>query len=164
MSSKKPTKPSAKKAKVAPADDPKNADRICELLGEGVPLLQILREQAGMPGASAFYERLDEKSKFYDAELAGRIARARMRGHDALAAQCLKIADTPLEGVEITTDEKGISEKRGDMLGHRKLQIETRLKLLAKWDKRYGDKVIHAGDPENPLAFTEVRRTVVDPK
>ena len=28
------------------------------------------------------------------------------------------------------------------MLGHRKLQIETRLKLLAKWDpKRYGDKV-----------------------
>ena len=26
------------------------------------------------------------------------------------------------------------------MLGHRKLQVETRLKLLAKWDpKRYGD-------------------------
>lgn len=31
---------------------------------------------------------------------------------------------------------------REDMLGHRKLQIETRLKLLAKWDpRRYGEKV-----------------------
>jgi hypothetical protein len=31
---------------------------------------------------------------------------------------------------------------REDMLGHRKLQIETRLKLLAKWSpKRYGDKL-----------------------
>jgi hypothetical protein len=28
------------------------------------------------------------------------------------------------------------------MLGHRRLQIETRLKLLSKWDpKRYGDKI-----------------------
>lgn len=26
------------------------------------------------------------------------------------------------------------------MLGHRKLQIDTRLKLLAKWDRRYADR------------------------
>jgi len=39
-----------------------------------------------------------------------------------------------------------------DMLGHRKLQIETRLKLLAKWNpKKYGDRVTMAGDAENPL-------------
>ena len=39
------------------------------------------------------------------------------------------------------------------MLGHRKLQIETRLKLLAKWNpKKYGDRVTMAGDAENPLA------------
>jgi hypothetical protein len=38
------------------------------------------------------------------------------------------------------------------MLGHRKLQIETRLKLLAKWDpKRYGDKLSLSGDKENPI-------------
>ncbi|HXD37446.1 MAG TPA: hypothetical protein VN624_12375, partial [Rhodanobacter sp.] len=35
-----------------------------------------------------------------------------------------------------------VAERRQeDMLGHRKLRIDTRLKLLAKWDpKRYGDK------------------------
>ena len=38
------------------------------------------------------------------------------------------------------------------MLGHRKLQIETRLKLLAKWNpKKYGDRVTMAGDAENPM-------------
>ena len=38
------------------------------------------------------------------------------------------------------------------MLGHRKLQIETRLKLLAKWNpKKYGDRTTLAGDPEAPL-------------
>ena len=33
-----------------------------------------------------------------------------------------------------------------DMLGHRNLQIETRLKLLAKWNpKKYGERVAHEG-------------------
>lgn len=89
--------------------------------------------------------------------------RARDEGFDALAASCLKIADTPLEGVETTTDEDGVSEKRGDMLGHRKLQIETRLKLLAKWDpRRYGEKIEathEAGD-----SIQKIVRELVRPK
>jgi hypothetical protein len=45
-------------------------------------------------------------------------------------------------GTEEATKEWGVEVKRSDMLGHRKLQVETRLKLLAKWDpKRYGDMV-----------------------
>jgi hypothetical protein len=55
--------------------------------------------------------------------------------------EALEIADTPLIGEEITDSEDGRTIKRADMLGHRKLQVDTRLKLLAKWDwKRYGDK------------------------
>lgn len=35
---------------------------------------------------------------------------------------------------------------------HLKLRIDTRLKLLAKWDpKRYGDKQLVGSDPDNPL-------------
>jgi hypothetical protein len=38
------------------------------------------------------------------------------------------------------------------MLGHRKLQIETRLKLLACWNpKKYGTKVALGGDAGNPI-------------
>ena len=50
--------------------------------------------------------------------------------------------------------------RRGDMLGHRKLQIETRLKLLAKWDpKRYGGRTVLAGDAQAPLALAAISVT-----
>jgi hypothetical protein len=48
------------------------------------------------------------------------------------------------------------------MLGHRKLQIETRLKLLAKWNpKKYGDRVQLAGDADSPLKV-EADLTIFD--
>lgn len=76
-----------------------------------------------------------------DEELSSDISRARELGFDAIAAEALAIADTPIIGEEITESEDGFQIKKSDMLGHRKLQVETRLKLLAKWDpKRYGDK------------------------
>jgi hypothetical protein len=62
-------------------------------------------------------------------------------GHDAIAEQALQIADTPQEGVRTERSEDGTKEIREDMLGHRKLQIYTRLQLLAKWNpKKYGDR------------------------
>ena len=79
----------------------------------------------------------------------------------------MRIADTPVVGEETTEKANGDTETRkGDMLGHRKLQIETRLKLLAKWDpKRYGERTTLAGDPDNPLTvINKVERTIVKPK
>jgi hypothetical protein len=94
-------------------------------------------------------------------EFSADFARARARGFDAIAAQALQISDTPHEGVEYITKADGSTEeKRGDMLGHRKLQIETRLKLLARWDpKRYGERTTVAGDPEAPLSLVGVSMT-----
>ena len=55
-------------------------------------------------------------------------------------------------GEEETSSANGLTITRKDMLGHRKLQIETRLKLLAKWNpKKYGERTTLAGDKENPL-------------
>jgi hypothetical protein len=78
-----------------------------------------------------------------------RFLQARDDGFDYIAAECLRIANSPLEGTTETTKEWGKEVKKGDMLEHRKLQIETRLKLLAKWDpRRYGElqKVQHSGE------------------
>lgn len=115
---------------------PELADILIDGVEQGIPLRQLCREQG--VGKSAVYVWLEE-----DAEFAGRFARARVMGFDCIAEEALEIADTPMEGVETTTKTDGsVEEKRGDMLGHRKLQIETRLKLLAKWDpKRYGDRL-----------------------
>jgi hypothetical protein len=85
-------------------------------------------------------------------------ARARLEGFDQIALDALRIADTQVEGVEITIDDMGkTTEKRSDMLGHRKLQVETRLKLLAKWDpKRYGDRVALDADVTVKRAAAEM--------
>ena len=84
--------------------------------------------------------------------LSAAIARARDIGYDAIAEECLYIADNVRLGQEETFDDEGSKVTIRDMLGHRKLQIETRLKLLAKWNpKKYGDRTTLAGDPEAPL-------------
>jgi hypothetical protein len=87
------------------------------------------------------------------------IAHARILGFDAIACEALQIADTPVIGTEEATKEWGTEVKRADMLGHRKLQVETRLKLLAKWDpKRYGDLMRQeiSGPDGAPIAQTNV--------
>ena len=94
-----------------------------------------------------------------DADLSTAIAYARDVGYDAIAEDCLRIADNPMLGEEVSESEdeegvKRITVKRVDMLGHRKLQIETRLKLLAKFNpKKYGDRVTHGGDDESPVVL-----------
>lgn len=111
-------------------------NRIIEGLSKGTPLAVVCRED-GMPDVSTVW---DWQQK--DAEFAQSIARARELGFDAIALEALTIADTPVEGIEHTDTPEGPRIKRADMLGHRKLQVETRLKLLAKWDpKRYGERI-----------------------
>ena len=73
-------------------------------------------------------------------------------GYDALAEEALEISNTPVLGQKQVMSDKSTYTTVEDMLGHRKLQIETRLKLLACWDpKKYGNKVQLGGDADNPV-------------
>jgi hypothetical protein len=120
-------------------------DAICAWIASGRTLRAFCR-QDGAPNASAVYDWIDA-----DPEFAQRFARAREVGFDAIAQEALAIADTPQIGETVTIergelDEEGdegdtIKTVREDMLGHRKLQVWTRLQLLARWDpKRYGER------------------------
>jgi hypothetical protein len=125
---------------------PELAAEICERLSDGEPLRQICRDNH-MPAWTAIYAWAA-----VDKALSERIAQAREQGYDAIAEDLLAIADTPLMGETETSSANGLTITRQDMLGHRKLQIETRLKLLAKWNpKKYGDRQILAGDKDSPL-------------
>lgn len=144
------SKPKADKPQAQPKNkggrpskySPELIKSICERLSKGEPLAVICRSD-GMPDPSTVWDWQQERTDVSQA-----IARAREHGEDWLAAECLVIADTPVEGVieKMEPDNKGelkvVERRREDMLGHRKLQIETRLKLLAKWNpKKWGDKV-----------------------
>lgn len=131
----------------ASAKTTKTMDEICHRLAQGEPLRKICRDNH-IPGWVAIYEWINADPIFKE-----RIARARDIGFDAIAEEALAIADTPLEGVKVEEEDIPIKDDNGgvigmqlktkktrdDMLGHRKLQIETRLKLLAKWSPRYRD-------------------------
>lgn len=108
---------------------------ICDRLSVGTPLTQV----CAMPGMPD--DRTVREWVAVDEGIASEIAQARARGYDAIADDCMRIADTPSP-----TTQSG-STDAGDV-AHRKLRIETRLKLLAKWDpKRYGDTqhLVHSG-------------------
>ena len=132
------------------------AESICEQLSEGVPLREICRQE-GMPAWRTVYDWM-----WRDDSLSTAIAHARDLGCDNIAEECLHIADNQMFGEEVTEseDDKGVKHitiKKVDMLGHRKLQIETRLKLLAKFNpKKYGESMTHKGDEENPLVGTNM--------
>ena len=137
--------------------DPDVAREICEQLSEGIPLRQICRENAGFPAWRTVYDWMGR-----DPELAASIARARDIGYDAIAEECLQIADTVMFGQKQVMTDEGTATTIEDMLGHRKLQIETRLKLLAKFHPtKYGEKIgVHgvAGQPPVSTEDTGVTR------
>jgi hypothetical protein len=120
------------------------ANAILARLSAGEPLAQICRDE-GMPSVRTVSLWKETQDGF-----AADFARAREDGFDALAAQCLDIADETRKDTIATEDGE---RPNTEWISRSKLRVETRLRLLAKWDpRRYGDKMTLAGDPEAPLA------------
>ena len=125
---------------------PELAAEICMRLSDGEPLRKICRDEH-MPHWTAIYDWLSK-----DKELSLQVARAREAGYQAMAEETLEIADNFHLGQTEVLDDKGSRVTIEDMLGHRKLRIETRLKLLACWDpSKYGNRTVVSGDDKNPL-------------
>jgi len=88
-----------------------------------------------------------------DADLSTAIACAREIGQDAIAEDIYQLIEQPPERIE---DEKGYSRIDNGHVQWVKMQSEIKLKLLAKWNpKRYGDRVTHSGDDQNPVVVEQ---------
>jgi predicted secreted protein len=136
--------------------NPEIARIICEQLSEGIPLRQICRENAGFPAWRTVYDWMAKDDALGSAGvgLSASIARARDIGYDAIAEECLQIADNIELGQKQVMTDEGSATTVEDMLGHRKLRIETRLKLLAKFHPtKYGDKLgLHGVEGAAPIS------------
>jgi hypothetical protein len=131
------------------------ADEICARLAKGEPLAHICREE-GMPAVRTVSDWKKANETF-----SADFARARDEGFDRIAADCLDIADDGVNDKYI--DENGNFRTDTDVIQRSKLRIETRMKLLAKWDpKRYGDRITqeHTGADGKPLQH-DLTMTVV---
>jgi hypothetical protein len=119
-----------------PSYTPELDAEICQRVASGETLRAICRD-AHMPSWVTVYEW-----RKANADFAARLAAARELGADAIAEEALQIADTTKLGERTEDSEQGLKVVREDMLGHRKLQIETRLKLLAVWfPRKYGQRI-----------------------
>jgi hypothetical protein len=116
---------------------PELAHRICERLADGETLRAICRDE-GMPD-----ERTVRGWAVDDVEgLSPQYARARQIGYHSLFDQILEIADTPQTGITTKETDKGTETRTGDMIEHRRLQVDARKWMLAKaLPKIYGDKL-----------------------
>ena len=118
-------------------------EQLVSWISEGNTLKDFCR-QDGMPNYRTIYDWQDEDEHF-----ATSIAHARVIGHDSIAEECTTLADTEPLAV---FDEAGNKRYDPGSISWRKMQIETRLKLLAKWNpKKYGDATTIRGDDEAPL-------------
>ena len=129
-------------------------DQIVNWISDGKTLQDFCRQE-GMPAFRTIYN-WQAADKDFDAD----IARAREIGHDSIAEEALRIADNIQIGRKVVThsggdeDDDAMTVTEEDMLGHRKLQIDTRMRLLRAWHpKKYGDKTIMAGDDTNPVVI-----------
>jgi hypothetical protein len=105
---------------------------ICKRLATGEPLAVICRD-IGISRRTVGYWRQEDK------EIAAAFDEARDDGFDAIARECMEIADDGRRDYEVQEDGRELVDH--DHIQRSKLRVETRLKLLAKWDpRRYGEK------------------------
>ena len=127
-------RPAGRPTKFTPA----MARKIIDGLSGGTPLT-IICQPKGMPGVRTVYDWMERDRKF-----SADIARAREAGYDRIALDALAIADevTDKDTITFARGETEVSMPNKEWILRSKLRVETRLKLLAKWDpKRYGDRI-----------------------
>jgi hypothetical protein len=107
---------------------PEVIEEVLRRLSDGEPLAAICRSDEKFPHPVVWGRWVNE-----DPELQIAYARARDVGADAIATQALDLIDEEPARIEGRIDPGHVQWRRA--------QVETRLKLLAKWNpKLYGDK------------------------
>lgn len=123
--------------------DPVTLDAVITAVATGEALRTALVTQAINP--NTFYSALVR-----DEDLAKRYARAKELQCQAMENEILDIADAR-EG-DVMFDDKGNRIIDNEAVQRARLRVDARKWILAKrLPKKYGERIEHAGDPENPI-------------
>jgi hypothetical protein len=117
---------------------PELASEICHRLADGETLTAICRD-ANMPHERTVRDWARDDVQGFSPQY----ARARETGYHRMFDQIIDIADTPVIGTKTITKGNGeVQTIVGDMIEHRRLQVDTRKWALAKaLPKIYGDRL-----------------------
>jgi len=135
------------------------ADLICARMADGQSLREICRDDA-MPGQRTVFQWLQKHAEF-----AQQYARAREQLLEHWADEIVEIAD---DGTNDWIERERSDGSRSttvdaDHINRSRLRIDTRKWLMSKLGpKKYGDKLVHAGDAENPVVIRKIERVIVN--
>ena len=140
-----------------PRGRPRRADRCAIMvrvlrgLSKGVPLT-LLAHQNGVHRSTILAWKAEDEA------FARAYEYARALGWDRIAVECLEIADDTSD--DLVIDAHGVPRPNVEAVRQAKLRIDTRLRLLAKWDSgRYGKGRTVSIDAQ----VDETVRHVIDP-
>ena len=139
------------------------AAEICQRIAEGETLNQICRDEHMPARPTVVGWCLENREGFSD-----RYARARDLQLEHWADEVIDVADDAtndyMEKVN-GEDEKSSWALNGEHVQRSRLRIDSRKWLLSKLKpERYGDKLQHTGDKENPISHHHaVEWVIVDP-
>ena len=130
-------------------------DEVIEWISGGKTLREYCRQE-DKPSYRVIYRWIEEDEAFES-----RFARARNLGHDVIAEECFDIADNGTNDWMERASADGSNEGwrlNGDHVQRSKLRIDTRLKLLAKWNPKYADKsaVELTGKDGGPISYADM--------
>jgi terminase small subunit-like protein len=130
---------------------PEIAALICERIALGETLRSICENEDMPAEATVRNWILTDAHGFFALS-----AHAYSLGYEALAEQCVQIAD---DAKNDWMERHGADDAgwiaNGEHIQRSRLRIDTRMRLLGKWaPKRYGERTVLAGDPEAPLAVS----------
>lgn len=110
------------------------ASELIDRVEAGEPLTTMCKKTPHFPSVRTIYNWRQSYPDF-DA----RLEKAQDRGYDALADECIEIADTPLEGRKEKRNAQGnITELEvGDNVQRSKLMVATRIRILELRCNRY---------------------------
>ena len=107
------------------------ADVICEQIADGDSLRSICKNDA-MPNRATVFRWLAKNKSFSD-----QYARAREDQAESYADEITSIADNDSDDADVNRDRLRIDARKW---------VSSKLK-----PKKYGDRIQHANDPDNPL-------------
>lgn len=125
---------------------PALGEKICAHIIEGLSMRKVC-ELDGMPAPGTVFTWLAGNAEFQD-----QYTRAKEIQAEQMAEEMLDIADDGRNDVGVDGDGDGKEFINHDVISRSRLRVETRKWLMGKMKpKKYGDKVTHANDPDNPM-------------
>lgn len=128
---------------------PEIAAEICRRVADGQGMREISRD-AAMPAMGTVFRWLAEHTDFQE-----RYAKAKLAMAEHMAEDILDIAD---DGTNDWIERLGDDgqplgwRENGEALGRSRLRVDARKWLLSKlMPKKYGERVQHANDPDDPI-------------